>query len=83
MAQQLFDLAAQFFVACASLLQKGGASKRLAFQRGVVKRFDLAPALLVEHHFFTPAVQFRITLTGLASPTIVAIMKRCPSAATS
>jgi hypothetical protein len=34
-------------------------------------------------HFFNPAVQFRITLTGSASRTIVAIRNRCPSAVTS
>src|SRR5262245_55561971 len=47
MAQQLFDFAAQFFVSRARLIEKHPARARLAFQSGVIARFDLAPALLV------------------------------------
>ena len=62
---------------------KGRALVRRAFHRRVIERFDLAPALFVERHFFNPAIQLRITLTGVGSPTCVPIKNRCPSAVTS
>ena len=56
----------------------------LAFQRGVAKRFDLAPALLVERHFFTPAAQLTHIVSGAfgSVSTTALIRKRCPSAVT-
>lgn len=43
--QQRFDLAAQFFVACASLIQKRSPGICIALLRAVINLFDLSPPL--------------------------------------
>src|SRR5262245_48263463 len=49
--QQLFVLTEQAGVIRAGIGQKGRALVRRAFQRRVIERFDLLPALLVHLHF--------------------------------
>src|SRR5262245_13406688 len=51
MPQQLFDLTEQAGVISTGIGQKGRALVRRAFQRRVIERFDLLPALLVHLHF--------------------------------
>src|SRR5262245_32037777 len=83
-AQQLFDLAAQVGVVRAGLSEKPLSHARLALKRGVIERFDLAPALFVERHFFTPAVQLVHTVSGAfgSFSTTALIKNRCPSPVT-
>src|SRR5262249_11835456 len=71
MAQQLFYLAAQFFIACACLIKKSPARARLAFQRLVIERFDLLPALFVHLQFNGATLRRGSNLSFLASRKIV------------
>ncbi len=76
----------------------GGNTAAFIAERGVVvvdtKLAGNGPAILDNfvraklcayryRHFFTSAVQFKITLTGVASPITVPIKNRCPSDVTS